>query len=66
MCILAVIAGYLGSLFTSFNTWVCIVRKRWGKRPWGRVAEVRWAGSLPLKPTRLCVGFGSPLYAHCM
>jgi hypothetical protein len=41
MVVLAVIGGYLGSLFTTFNTWVCIIRKRWGMRPWARVLEVR-------------------------
>lgn len=40
MAILAVVGGWLGSLFTSFNTWVCIVRKRWSKWISLRVAEV--------------------------
>ncbi len=38
--ILAGITGYLGSLFTSFNTWVCIVRKKWAKSIWLKIAEV--------------------------
>jgi chloride channel 7 len=40
MIILACIGGYLGCLFTSFNTWVCLVRKRWSKHMGARVAEV--------------------------
>lgn len=40
VCILAVLSGYLGSLFTSFNTWVCIVRKKWAKFMWAKIAEV--------------------------
>jgi H+/Cl- antiporter ClcA len=39
--LLALITGYLGSLFTSFNTWVCLVRKKWAKKMWARIAEVR-------------------------
>jgi chloride channel 7 len=39
--ILAFIGGYLGCLFTSFNTWICIVRKRWAKKMWARMTEVR-------------------------
>lgn len=39
--ILAVFGGYVGCLFTSFNTWICIVRKRWSKIMWARIAEVR-------------------------
>ncbi len=40
MILLAVIGGYLGCLFTTFNTWVCLVRKRWSKYMWARVLEV--------------------------
>lgn len=40
--LLAVVGGYLGCLFISFNTWVCVVRKRWTKFMWARIAEVRW------------------------
>ena len=39
--ILAVIGGYVACLFTSFNTWVCIVRKKWSKIMWARMLEVR-------------------------
>ncbi len=38
--LLAVVGGYLGCLFISFNTWVCVVRKKWTKFMWARIAEV--------------------------
>eukprot|EP00798_Chlamydomonas_sp_ICE-L_P020091 gene20092-26809_t len=38
--LLAIIGGYLGCLFVSFNTWVCLVRKRWTKYFSARIAEV--------------------------
>lgn len=38
--ILAVIGGYIGSLFTAFNTWICILRKRWSGWFSFRVLEV--------------------------
>lgn len=39
--LLAVVGGYVGALFTSFNTWVCLVRKRWSGWFSFRVLEVR-------------------------
>lgn len=39
--LLAIIGGYLGCLFTSFNTWVCLVRKKWAKHIHLRILEVR-------------------------
>ncbi|GIL88475.1 hypothetical protein Vretimale_15336 [Volvox reticuliferus] len=38
--LLAVVGGYLGCLYISFNTWVCVVRKKWTKFMWARIAEV--------------------------
>ncbi|KAJ9522064.1 hypothetical protein QJQ45_005109 [Haematococcus lacustris] len=38
--ILAAITGYLGCLYTSFNTWVCLVRKKWAKFMWAKILEV--------------------------
>jgi hypothetical protein len=38
--ILAVIGGYVACLFTSFNTWICLVRKKWAKKMWARMTEV--------------------------
>lgn len=38
MVIIAVIGGWAGCMFTAFNTWVCIIRKRWAK--W---FKYRWA-----------------------
>ncbi|GAX84673.1 hypothetical protein CEUSTIGMA_g12094.t1 [Chlamydomonas eustigma] len=38
--ILAVIGGYVSCLFTSFNTWICLVRKKWSKIMWARMLEV--------------------------
>ena len=38
--LLAVLGGYLGSLFTAFNTWVCVLRKRWSRWFSFRVLEV--------------------------
>jgi hypothetical protein len=38
--LVAFIGGYIGSLFTSFNTWVCLVRKRWSGWFSFRVLEV--------------------------
>lgn len=57
--LLAVVGGYIGSLFTSFNTWVCLLRKRWSGWFSFRVLEVgaprlaatvvlRWAGNVGL------------------
>lgn len=37
---MSVVGGYIGSLFTSFNTWVCLVRKRWSGWFSFRVLEV--------------------------
>jgi hypothetical protein len=39
--VLAVVGGYVGSLFTSFNTWVCLLRKRWSGWFSFRVLEAR-------------------------
>ena len=33
-------AAFLGCLFASFNTWVCLVRKKWAKKFWARILEV--------------------------
>jgi chloride channel 7 len=38
---MSVVGGYVGSLFTSFNTWVCLVRKKWSGWFSFRVLEVR-------------------------
>ncbi|GBF95490.1 chloride channel CLC-c [Raphidocelis subcapitata] len=38
--LLAVLGGYIGSLFTAFNTWVCLLRKRWSRWFSFRVLEV--------------------------
>ncbi|PNH00895.1 Chloride channel protein CLC-d [Tetrabaena socialis] len=40
MILLAIVGGYLGCLYISFNTWVCVVRKKWTKFMWARIAEV--------------------------
>jgi chloride channel 7 len=45
VAILACITGALGSVFTEFNTWVCLVRKKWAKSIWLKIAEVREPGS---------------------
>ena len=42
--ILAVIGGYVACLFTSFNTWICLVRKKWAKIMWARMLEVGGEG----------------------
>jgi hypothetical protein len=42
--LLAVLGGYLGSLFTAFNTWVCVLRKRWSRWFSFRVLEVGAGG----------------------
>lgn len=43
--LLAVVGGYVASLFTAFNTWVCLLRKRWSKWFSFRIAEVgHWPG----------------------
>jgi len=38
--VLAVVGGYVGSLFTAFNTWICLARKRWSGWFSFRVLEV--------------------------
>jgi chloride channel 7 len=40
VAILACITGALGSVYTAFNTWVCMVRKKWAKSIWLKIAEV--------------------------
>lgn len=49
--LVALIGGYVGSLFTSFNTWVCLVRKRWSGWFSFRVLEVRGAHSSHTQPS---------------
>lgn len=44
--LLAVVGGWVASVFTSFNTWVCLVRKRWSKFFSFRILEVRSATSI--------------------
>jgi hypothetical protein len=39
--LMAVVGGYIGSVFTSFNTWICLIRKRWSGWISFRVLEVR-------------------------
>jgi chloride channel 7 len=38
--LLAVVGGWVASVFTSFNTWVCLVRKKWSKFFSFRILEV--------------------------
>eukprot|EP00878_Enallax_costatus_P010897 GHUV01011381.1.p1 GENE.GHUV01011381.1~~GHUV01011381.1.p1 ORF type:complete len:670 (+),score=126.18 GHUV01011381.1:946-2955(+) len=38
--LLAIVGGYIASLFTAFNTWVCLLRKRWSKWFSFRILEV--------------------------
>jgi chloride channel 7 len=38
--LLAVVGGWVASVFTSFNTWVCLVRKKWSKFFTFRILEV--------------------------
>ena len=58
--LLAVVGGYVGALFTSFNTWVCLVRKRWSGWFSFRVAEV-----CALSVVTSVVFFALPLAGHC-
>ena len=58
--LLAVVGGYVGSLFTSFNTWVCLVRKRWSGWFSFRVLEV-----CVLSVITSTVFFALPLAGHC-
>ncbi|GIL88500.1 hypothetical protein Vretifemale_16473 [Volvox reticuliferus] len=48
--LLAVVGGYLGCLYISFNTWVCVVWKKWTKFMWARIAKAA-AGAATAKPT---------------
>jgi hypothetical protein len=41
--LLAVVGGWVASVFTAFNTWVCLVRKKWSKFFSFRILEVRGA-----------------------
>jgi hypothetical protein len=43
--LLAVVGGWVASVFTAFNTWVCLVRKKWSKFFSFRILEVREAES---------------------
>jgi hypothetical protein len=38
--LLAVVGGWLASVFTAFNTWICLVRKKWSKVFSFRILEV--------------------------
>lgn len=38
--LLAVVGGWLASVFTAFNTWLCLVRKKWSKFFSFRILEV--------------------------
>jgi chloride channel 7 len=44
--LLAVVGGWVASVFTAFNTWVCLVRKKWSKFFSFRILEVREAESI--------------------
>jgi chloride channel 7 len=39
--LLAVVGGWVASVFTAFNTWVCLVRKKWSKWLTFRILEAR-------------------------
>jgi chloride channel 7 len=38
--LLAVAGGWVASVFTAFNTWLCLLRKRWAKWFAFRILEV--------------------------
>lgn len=38
--LLAVVGGWVASVFTAFNTWLCLVRKKWSKWFSFRILEV--------------------------
>lgn len=39
--LLAVVGGWVASVFTAFNTWLCLLRKKWSKWFSFRILEVR-------------------------
>jgi H+/Cl- antiporter ClcA len=38
--LLAVVGGWVASVFTAFNTWLCLLRKKWSKFITFRILEV--------------------------
>lgn len=59
--LLAVVGGWVASVFTAFNTWVCLLRKKWSKFFSARILEVGWEVLPKLKS-----GGSSPWQLHCM
>lgn len=43
--LLAVVGGWVASVFTAFNTWLCLLRKKWSKWFSFRILEVSSAGA---------------------
>jgi hypothetical protein len=41
--LLAVAGGWVASVFTAFNTWLCLLRKKWSKWFSFRILEVNLA-----------------------
>lgn len=58
--LLAVLGGWLGSVFTSFNTWVCLVRRRWSRWFSFRILEV-----CALSALTSAAFFALPLAGRC-
>jgi hypothetical protein len=56
--LMAVVGGYIGSLFTSFNTWVCLLRKKWSTWFSFRVLEV---GHLEVPANHTCSHLSPPV-----
>jgi len=69
--LLAVVGGWVASVFTAFNTWLCLVRKKWSKFFSFRILEVTLVSTLHnasqvwLQPPA-CPSAGDMPYPGCL